>query len=362
MPPSILELTNLRKDYGRLRAVDDISVRLAQGEFMSLLGPSGSGKTTTLNMIAGLIQPTAGEILLQSRSIVSLPSYRRNIGVVFQNYALFPHMRVGANVAFPLQMRRVAKAEIGRRVKQALDLVQLEGLSDRFPHQLSGGQQQRVALARAMVFEPPLLLMDEPLGALDKQLREQMQIEIKHLHERLGISVIYVTHDQDEALTMSDRVAVFNLGRIEQVGTPAELYNEPVTRFVAGFVGETNLIAGQIAAVSEQTCQVAAQTLRLTARHAGDVHLGQDVTLAVRPERLRIVVDAAASGRPMNQVSGTIAEVIYLGRAVKYVVDIGGVSLSVVQQIDRHNKPTHMPSDNICVSWDPDSTTVLAAE
>jgi spermidine/putrescine ABC transporter ATP-binding subunit len=362
MPPPILELINLRKDYGRLRSVDDISVRLAQGEFMSLLGPSGSGKTTTLNMIAGLIQPTAGEILLQSRSIVSLPSYRRNIGVVFQNYALFPHMTVGANIAFPLQMRRVTKAEIGRRVKQALDLVQLERLIDRLPHQLSGGQQQRVALARAMVFEPPLLLMDEPLGALDKQLREQMQIEIKHLHERLGISVIYVTHDQDEALTMSDRIAVFNHGRIEQLGTPAELYNEPVTRFVAGFVGETNLIAGQVTAVSEHTCQVAARTLQLTARHAGDVRSGQNVTLAVRPERLRVVAHTTASNHTLNEIPGTIAEVIYLGRAVKYVVDIDGLSLSVVQQIDRHNKPTHMPSDNVCVSWDPDSATVLAGE
>jgi len=362
MPPPILELVNLSKDYGRLRSVDGISVRLAQGEFLSLLGPSGSGKTTTLNMIAGLIQPTEGEILLQSRSIISLPSYRRNIGVVFQNYALFPHMNVSANVAFPLQMRRVPKAEISRRVKRTLDLVRLEGLSERLPRQLSGGQQQRVALARAMVFEPPLLLMDEPLGALDKQLREQMQIEIKHLHEQLGISVVYVTHDQDEALTMSDRVAVFNRGRIEQLGTPEELYNKPVTLFVAGFVGETNLIAGQVSAVSEQTCQVAARTLQFTAHHAGDVRAGQNVTVAVRPERVRIVADADVSGCTRNQVSGTIAEVIYLGRAVKYVVDICGLSLSVVQLIDRHDTPTHIPSDNVCVSWDPESATVLAEE
>uniref|UniRef100_UPI0026393C49 ABC transporter ATP-binding protein n=1 Tax=uncultured Amaricoccus sp. TaxID=339341 RepID=UPI0026393C49 len=234
------------KAYGNFRVIEDLSLTIEAGEFISLLGPSGSGKTTLLMMLAGFEDVTSGAILLDGRRIDALPPYRRDMGVVFQSYALFPHMTVAGNVAFPLEMRGAARGEIAERVRRALDMVQLGALAERHPHQLSGGQQQRVALARALVFEPALVLMDEPLGALDKQLREQMQLDIRALHRRLGLTIVFVTHDQSEALTMSDRIAVFDRGRIEQVGTPREIYDRPATRFVAEFIGETNLLAGTV--------------------------------------------------------------------------------------------------------------------
>jgi putative spermidine/putrescine transport system ATP-binding protein len=246
MNEGLLRLECVSKAFGNVVAVDSISFTLAEGEFLSLLGPSGSGKTTTLQIIAGLTHPTRGQIFLSGRPIGPLPPYKRDIGMVFQNYALFPHMTVAGNVAFPLQMRGVPRTEISRRIDKVLNLVDLPGLAERYPRQLSGGQQQRVALARAIVFEPTLLLMDEPLGALDKKLREQMQLEIKHLHKRLGVSIIYVTHDQDEALVMSDRIGVFNRGRLEQVGSAEQLYEQPTTRFVAEFIGESNIIRGTV--------------------------------------------------------------------------------------------------------------------
>ena len=239
-----VRLERLTKRYDDVVAVDDISLDIAAGEFVSLLGPSGSGKTTTLMMVAGFQDVTAGAITVGDREISRLPPHKRDIGVVFQHYALFPHMRVAENIGFPLRMRDVSKAESRRRVAEALRLVQLEDYGDRYPRQLSGGQQQRVALARAVVFEPGLALMDEPLGALDRQLREQMQFEIKRLQNTLGITVIYVTHDQEEALVMSDRIAVMNRGRVEQFAAPDELYNRPATAFVATFVGESNVIGG----------------------------------------------------------------------------------------------------------------------
>ena len=242
---AILEVHALRKAFGPVVAVEDVQFTLGRGEFVTFLGPSGSGKTTTLEMIAGLTRPTSGRIFLNGKPIDPLPPYRRDIGVVFQHYALFPHMTLSRNIAFPLEMRRVPRAEVRRRVGEALELVGLAGYADRLPRELSGGQQQRVALARALVFRPPLLLMDEPLGALDKKLREQMQLEIKQIHRGLDASIVYVTHDQDEALVMSDRIAVFNGGRIEQIGPPEELYDRPKTRFVAGFLGEFELLRRQ---------------------------------------------------------------------------------------------------------------------
>ena len=239
MTRSVLELAGVRKRYDSLVAVDDLDLTLDTGEFLTLLGPSGSGKTTTLMMVAGLQQPDAGSIRLNGVSVASLPPYRRDVGMVFQNYALFPHMTVRRNVAFPLEMRGTPTAEIARLVDEALALVKLPDHGERLPKQLSGGQQQRVALARAMVYRPALLLMDEPLGALDRKLREQLQLEIKRVHRERGISVLYVTHDQEEALTMSDRIAVFNKGRIEQIGTPGEVYDNPATAFVHGFIGES---------------------------------------------------------------------------------------------------------------------------
>ena len=254
MSEGLLQLDSVSKAFGNVVAVDSISFALAEGEFLSLLGPSGSGKTTTLQMIAGLTHPTFGQILLSGKPIGPLPPYKRDIGMVFQNYALFPHMTVAGNIAFPLEMRDMSRAEISRRVENVLKLVDLPGFADRYPRQLSGGQQQRVALARAIVFEPTLLLMDEPLGALDKKLREQMQLEIKHLHKRLGVSIIYVTHDQDEALVMSDRIGVFNRGRLEQIGSAEQLYEQPMTRFVAEFIGESNMIRGAVREAANGRC------------------------------------------------------------------------------------------------------------
>lgn len=232
-------LRNVKKSYGKATAVEGIDLTINKGEFVSMLGPSGSGKTTTLKMIAGFEAPSSGSITFDGEDVTSVAPEKRNIGVVFQNYSLFPHLSVGQNVAFPLKMRKVPAAEQARRVSEALDLVELSGYERRRPDSLSGGQQQRVAIARALVFEPSLLIMDEPLGALDRRLREVMQLEIKALHERLGVTVVYVTHDQEEALTMSDRIVVFSQGRVEQVGTPREIYDEPATHFVADFVGES---------------------------------------------------------------------------------------------------------------------------
>src|SRR5471032_2405651 len=253
---NVLELGGVSKRYDAVVAVDDLDLSLRTGEFLTLLGPSGSGKTTTLMMVAGLQQPDAGAITLNGVPVALLPPYRRDIGMVFQHYALFPHMTVRRNIAFPLEMRRLGKTEIARLVDDALALVKLPDHGDRLPRQLSGGQQQRVALARAMVYRPALLLMDEPLGALDRKLREQLQLEIKRVHRERGISVLYVTHDQEEALTMSDRIAVFNRGRIEQIGTPEDLYDRPATRFVAGFIGDTNFISGRALAVSDGICEI----------------------------------------------------------------------------------------------------------
>jgi putative spermidine/putrescine transport system ATP-binding protein len=255
--PSFVRFAGVQKTYdGVSLVVKQLDLDIARGEFLTLLGPSGSGKTTCLMMLAGFETATSGQIYLDGRPINDVPPYRRDIGMVFQNYALFPHMTVGENLAFPLEVRKLAKAEIEARVARALEMVRLGAFAQRRPAQLSGGQQQRVALARALVFEPKLVLMDEPLGALDKQLRESMQYEIKHLHERLGITVVYVTHDQGEALTMSDRVAVFNEGRIQQLAAPAQLYEAPANAFVARFIGENNRLQGRVRGLDGPHCAV----------------------------------------------------------------------------------------------------------
>lgn len=245
MSNPFIQFDKVSKAFGIVTVVDDLDLSISKGEFVSMLGPSGSGKTTLLMMLAGFEKPTSGAISVGGRRVDALPPYRRNMGVVFQNYALFPHMTVAENVAFPLKMRGVARSEVVERVSRALDMVQLSSFQDRKPIQLSGGQQQRVALARALVFEPEVVLMDEPLGALDKKLREQMQLDIRDIHRRLGLTIVFVTHDQGEALTMSDRIAIFNHGKIEQIGTPSQIYDHPKTQFVAQFIGETNLLAGR---------------------------------------------------------------------------------------------------------------------
>jgi putative spermidine/putrescine transport system ATP-binding protein len=301
----------VRKTYdGRTLVVSDLDLEIRKGEFLTMLGPSGSGKTTCLMMLAGFEHPTSGRITLGGRSIDGVPPHRRDIGVVFQNYALFPHMSVLENIAFPLSVRKVSKAEMEQRARAALGMVHLQHLADRKPGQLSGGQQQRVALARALVFEPVLILMDEPLGALDKQLREAMQYEIKHLHERLGVTIVYVTHDQGEALTMSDRVAVFNEGKIQQLSTPKELYERPQNAFVASFIGENNAVQGTLKSASDGTCEVETPGGTLRCGLIGERTLGTRKLVSLRPERVRIVDDTSAC---TNVMPARIEEVIYHG-------------------------------------------------
>jgi putative spermidine/putrescine transport system ATP-binding protein len=305
-----VEFVDVEKSYdGRAFAVTRLNLSVARGEFLTLLGPSGSGKTTTLNMLAGFERPTNGVITLEGRSVDRLPPYERNIGMVFQNYALFPHMSVEENVAFPLSVRKIDKADIAARVGRALDMVRLKQFGDRRPAQLSGGQQQRVALARALVFEPSLVLMDEPLGALDKKLREHMQIEIKQLHTMLGVTIVYVTHDQSEALTMSDRVAVFNNGGIAQLGSPDDLYNTPQSSFVASFIGENNTLAGKVERVIGKECRIALDGGGAIAAQAIGVTDGAACHVAIRPERLSL----AAVGRAENRLAATVDGRIYLG-------------------------------------------------
>ena len=290
MSDPIVRFVGIGKTYdGVSRVVDNLHLDIERGEFLTLLGPSGSGKTTTLMMLAGFEMPTAGEILLEGKPLTRLPPYKRQIGMVFQNYALFPHMTVAENIGFPLSVRRMARDEIAHRVERVLDMVQLTGFGDRRPAQLSGGQQQRIAVARALVFEPKLVLMDEPLGALDKQLREQMQLEIRRLHQRLGVTMVYVTHDQAEALTMSDRIAVFHRGKIQQLDAPEQLYETPVNAFVARFIGENNRFEGSLQSVAGTRCTVRiAGDACIEGSLAAPLPVGARVTVSLRPERVQV--------------------------------------------------------------------------
>ena len=306
-----VSLRGLRKTFGDVDAVAGIDLEIQNGEFFSLLGPSGSGKTTTLRMIAGFELPTEGTVLLEGRDVSGLPPYERDVNTVFQDYALFPHMTVGDNVAYGLMVKRVKRSERRERAADALRMVRLEGYDKRKPWQLSGGQRQRVALARALVNQPKVLLLDEPLGALDLKLREEMQIELKGIQRNVGITFIFVTHDQDEALTMSDRIAVFNNGRIEQVGTPADVYEHPASRFIAGFVGTSNVLEGDLAQ-------------KIT---------GSSERVTVRPEKIRLDPEGTAPGADECAANGVVSEVVYLGVVTRYVVALdGGAEMVVVQQ------------------------------
>jgi mannopine transport system ATP-binding protein len=330
MAGASISLSGISKSYGTTRVVDGISIDVAAGEFLSLLGPSGSGKTTLLMMVAGFETPGAGTITLGATDITHLAPNQRRIGMVFQKYALFPHMTVVRNIAFPLKMRGLPRADIARKVEAALAMVRLEGYGSRLPHELSGGQQQRIAVARALVFEPPALLMDEPLGALDNKLREQMQIEIKRLQQRLGITVIYVTHDQEEALTMSDRVAVMNQGRLEQIGTPAALYARPVNPFVADFVGKMNFLDGRIGHASEAGVVVTLNggaSLK-AATNPATWSAGEPVRVALRPEALRYGVPDRSDE---TALSGIVETTIFAGASHVALVRLGGGELMHVQ-------------------------------
>nr|WIE91024.1 ABC transporter ATP-binding protein [Mesorhizobium sp. WSM4875] len=307
LAPSALPIGihGIEKRFGALSILSDLSLDVAAGEFLTLLGPSGSGKTTLLMILAGFVRANAGSIKVGGEEIITMPPHKRNIGMVFQNYALFPHMNVFHNIAFPLKQRRVSAAETAERVERALDLVQLKGLDERRVDQLSGGQRQRVALARAIVFEPRIVLMDEPLSALDKGLREHMQIELRNLHRRLGMTTVYVTHDQREAITMSDRIAVMNAGRIEQIDQPEVLYARPKTKFVAGFIGESNFIPVEC---RNGSVWYEDRKLRMNAPPpSAGRHL-----MVVRPEKLRLLADADQA-RPVNALPATVGDVIYQG-------------------------------------------------
>jgi spermidine/putrescine ABC transporter ATP-binding subunit len=322
-----VELRGLTKRYGDEAVVDAIAVSIAPGEFFSLLGPSGSGKTTTLMMVAGFTRPDGGAILVDGEDIAAVPPQKRGFGMVFQNYAIFPHLNVFENIAFPLRARRWAKDAIGERVSWALELVRLGRFADRDARQLSGGQQQRVALARAIVFHPPVVLMDEPLGALDKNLRFEMQVEIKEIQQRLGMTVLYVTHDQEEAMSMSDRIAIMNHGRIDQVGTPGEVYERPANPFVGRFLGEANLIEGTVMAEGGQVMRLRlpfGQELR--APRSDNCTSGPGM-LFIRPERVEITPATAAAGNPgANTLAGKVRRCSFLGNILRYAVELDGAA------------------------------------
>ncbi|BDG70177.1 ABC transporter ATP-binding protein [Roseomonas fluvialis] len=325
MSETLVRFEGVRKTYGGggPAAVQSLDLEIARGELLTLLGPSGSGKTTTLMMLAGFELPSAGRILLEGRDIARLPAHRRGIGVVFQSYALFPHMSVTENVAFPLSVRGMSKHDQGKRVAKALDTVRLAGFGERRPAQLSGGQQQRVALARALVFEPPIVLLDEPLGALDKALREEMQLEIRHIHQRLGVTMMYVTHDQAEALTLSDRIAVFQDGRVRQLADPRRLYDRPADAFVAGFVGENNLLPGVVEAREDDDVRVRLDCGPVVEAQAVDCGpVGGRCLVAIRPERVA-VAGVTASDLGEGALPAVLTEAIFLGDHVRLRLSLG---------------------------------------
>jgi len=345
----ILEIKNLTKLYKNVAAVSDVSIDIIDGEFFTLLGPSGSGKSTILMMIAGFENPTSGTIFFQNKPINSVPPEKRNIGMVFQNYALFPHMTIFKNLAFPLKMRKTGKQEQKTKVREVLDLVQLSEYENRFPKQLSGGQQQRIALARALVFDPPVLLMDEPLGALDKKLREHMQLEIKHIQSQLKRTVIYVTHDQEEALVMSDRIMVMNEGVIQQLGTPDELYEKPANKFVAGFIGESNFIEGKVVDIKKDIITI---QMNDESKHKlcwdKDVTVGENVCFSIRPEKMII---SNSEQQLENAFDGIIEEIIYIGETTRYKIIVGKEIIINVREMNVGDRSPYKKGQKIKLSW-----------
>jgi putative spermidine/putrescine transport system ATP-binding protein len=347
-----IDIHGVVKRYKDNTAVDDVTLHVRQGEFLTLLGASGSGKSTLLNILAGFVEPSAGRIELGGRDITAVPPHKRGLGMVFQHYALFPHMSVWDNVAFPLRRRKVARAEVERRVQQALDLVELGALARRRPAQLSGGQQQRVALARAIVFQPQALLMDEPLGALDKRLREQLQLEIKHLHQDLGTTFVFVTHDQEEALTMSDRIAVLRNGKLVQVGTPEDLYERPCNLYVARFLGESNVFSGD----SDGERFVDASTRAAFA--VGRAATGASA-LVVRPEDLQLTAEGGDVPGAHNAVSGVVREVVYLGSGLRIEVALPD-GRTVVVRAGTRGELVPRPGLPVIAHWHPERSLVLS--
>ncbi len=350
---------HVQKSYdGVSLVVKDLNLSIGKGEFLTMLGPSGSGKTTCLMMLAGFETATHGEIRLDGRPINQVPPHKRGIGMVFQNYALFPHMTVGENLAFPLEVRGMGKDERDAKIKRALDMVQMGAFANRRPAQLSGGQQQRIALARALVFDPKLVLMDEPLGALDKQLREHMQFEIKHLHESLGITVVYVTHDQGEALTMSDRVAVFNDGRIQQLAPPADLYERPDNSFVAQFIGENNKLLGTIEELTGDKALVRLATGELIDATAVNVkEKGGKTLVSIRPERVEFKPEIMPPGAHM--IDAEVVEIIYMGDILRVVLKVAGSDDFVMKMRNTLGQTKLSPGQKIKVGWHPQDARAL---
>ncbi len=356
----LVRFQGVQKSYdGVSLVIKTLDLDVRKGEFLTLLGPSGSGKTTCLMMLAGFETTTGGQILLEGRRIDTTPPHRRNIGMVFQNYALFPHLTVEENLAFPLKVRRRPSEDIRHRVGAALEMVSLEGFADRMPAQLSGGQQQRVAVARALVFEPRLVLMDEPLGALDKNLREQMQMEIRHIHERLGVTVVYVTHDQAEALTMSTRIAVFHDGMIQQIDTPSALYERPANSFVASFIGENNCLPARVETLNGERCRLCLPDgSRVEARPVELKAAGETATLSLRPERVA-VGEAAASC--VNRFEGVVLERIYLGDHLRMRIRLFGEDRFIVKLPNAGPRPAPQQGERIVLGWSAEDGRALKA-
>ena len=361
MPPAV-RLVDVTKRFGDVVAVDRVSLAVEHGEFFSLLGPSGCGKTTTLRMIGGFEEPTAGIVELEGEDVTWLPPYRRNVNTVFQTYALFPHLTVFENVAFGLRRRGVPDPEVRRRVAEMLELVELTGLERRRPQQISGGQAQRVALARALINQPAVLLLDEPLGALDLKLRRQMQVELKRIQQEVGITFIYVTHDQEEAMTMSDRIAVMNRGRLEQVGDPETLYERPSSRFVAGFLGVSNLLAGTLegTAGGYAICRLPDDTrLRVPSALTNGA---TTVEIGVRPEKIRLLPVSSPAPETANALLGVVRDASYLGVSTQYIVETrSGRRLTVYEQnVERTvHGSLHRPGEEVRLTWSPDHTFVV---
>ena len=346
---SFVKFEKVDKSYdGEILVVKDLNLDVPKGEFLTMLGPSGSGKTTVLMMLAGFETPTNGEIYLDGNPISSIPPNKRGIGMVFQNYALFPHMTVKENLAFPLEVRKLPKNEVEEKVSNALSMVELQDFGTRMPLQLSGGQQQRVALARSLVFEPRLVLMDEPLGALDKNLREQMQYEIKHIHEKIGITVVYVTHDQSEALTMSNRIAVFNDGKIQQISSPDVLYEKPNSSFVAQFIGENNQLKGKVKSVNGENCIITTESgddihaLKINVNNSGDTSL-----VSLRPERVAI----NSSEKFENNFDAKVKELIYLGDHIRSRVEVCGNDQFIVKIPNSYKGANLKEGATVKLSW-----------
>jgi len=361
--PAYVSLERITKQYDDIKAVDDVTLEIDEHEFLTLLGPSGSGKTTLLMILAGFVKPEKGMVLITGKDMTEIPPFKRNIGMVFQSYALFPHMTVFENIVYPLKMKRIPRAKARNMVAEALQMVQLQGFENRRPAQLSGGQQQRVALARAMVFRPPILLMDEPLGALDKKLREHMQLELKHIQEKSGITILYVTHDQEEALSMSTKIAVINEGRIEHMGTAMDLYNHPANAFVADFIGETNIFRAEVLRVDEDGVYISGPCIsRIRANAMKTVEVGEKVHLAVRPEKILFIEKEEEN---YCSYEGVVKDIIYLGDITKYYVRLSDVSqderegVLVMKVQNRLGSIIQNRGDRVKIGWNEMDATIV---